>query len=186
VLALGRPERLQRRVVDAPLGQVLEERLPLHLVLVGGLLDVALALDEHGDEGTGRGQDGQQVVQVHERPPRCVVWRVGGVCWRHGGRTRLWSPDRRGRTRPSAAACPQRAAPGEDTRAMTLPPRSDRLPSMLTPFDVDCGREVFPGHQLVLRGLTDHGRSRDDLTGRDRSGTSSARWWRWRTSSCQG
>lgn len=52
---------------------------------------------------------------------------------------------------------------------MTLPPRSDRLPTMLRTFDVDCGDDVFPGHRLVVRGLADHGRSRDDLTSRDQS-----------------
>ena len=53
---------------------------------------------------------------------------------------------------------------------MHLPAPSDRLPTMLRTFDVDCGHDVFPGHRLVVRGLADHGRSRDDLTSRDHSG----------------
>jgi hypothetical protein len=51
-----------------------------------------------------------------------------------------------------------------------LPLRSIRLPGMLHAFDVDCGDDVLPGHRLVVRGLADHGRSRDDLTSRDHSG----------------
>ena len=38
---------------------------------------------------------------------------------------------------------------------------------MLLTFDVDCDEDLFPGHRVVLRGLVDGGRSRDDLTGRD-------------------
>ncbi len=41
---------------------------------------------------------------------------------------------------------------------------------MFRAVDVDCGYDVFPGHRLVVRGLADHGRSRDDLTSRDHSG----------------
>ena len=52
---------------------------------------------------------------------------------------------------------------------MVLPPRSSRLPTMLRTFDLDCGWDVFPGHRLLVRGLADHGRSRDDLTSRDHS-----------------
>jgi len=40
---------------------------------------------------------------------------------------------------------------------------------MLRSFDVDCGGDLFPGHRVVVRGLVDHGRSRDDLTSRDHS-----------------
>ena len=52
---------------------------------------------------------------------------------------------------------------------MTLPTRSNRLPTMMRSFDVDCGGDLFPGHRVVVRGLADHGRSRDDLTSRDHS-----------------
>jgi hypothetical protein len=52
---------------------------------------------------------------------------------------------------------------------MTLPLPSSRLPKLLRTFDVDCGYDLFPGHRVVVRGLADHGRSRDDLTSRDHS-----------------
>jgi len=41
---------------------------------------------------------------------------------------------------------------------------------MLRTFDVDCGDDLFPGHRVVVRGLVDYGRSRDDLTSLDHSG----------------
>ena len=51
---------------------------------------------------------------------------------------------------------------------MALVPRTPRLPAdLLLSFDVDCGDELFPGHRVLVRGLVDGGRSRDDLTSRD-------------------
>lgn len=41
---------------------------------------------------------------------------------------------------------------------------------MLRTFDLDCGEDLFPGHRVVVRGLIDGGRSRDDLTSSDQSG----------------
>ena len=40
----------------------------------------------------------------------------------------------------------------------------------LRTFDVDCADDVFPGHRLVVRGVADHGRSRDDLRAHDHNG----------------
>ena len=49
-------------------------------------------------------------------------------------------------------------------------PRSPRLPAdLLLRFDVDCGTDLYPGHRVLVRGLVDGGRSRDDLTSRDHS-----------------
>lgn len=37
-------------------------------------------------------------------------------------------------------------------------------------FDVDCGESLFPGHRIIARGLSDEGRSSDDLSSGDQSG----------------
>ena len=53
---------------------------------------------------------------------------------------------------------------------MTVPPRSSSISQpMLMTFDVSCGQALVPGHTFVARGLADGGRSRDDLSARDRS-----------------
>ena len=56
---------------------------------------------------------------------------------------------------------------------MSVPPRSPRLldlaQQLLVAFDVSCGDGLMPGHTLVVRGLADQGRSRDDLSSGDQS-----------------